>query len=155
MYLKPDRSSYQPSFAKSDDDPHLDIGWNEGFVTGGRPYRVEAWCEDQITALSFFFPAAGIENFSNTDFADLLEKEGLVRYLGSGYRSAFAVPLADASSNNIWSVNVVIGDGDGIVTEASVSLLPYAQAALSSSTDDAHLTAMFTDSDIPREWVDR
>jgi hypothetical protein len=40
---KPDRSNSPPNLVKTDENPNLDLGWNEGFLTDGRPYRAEYW----------------------------------------------------------------------------------------------------------------
>ena len=53
MYPKPNRSDQKQNFVKTADDEALDIGWNEGFLSDGRPYRVECWAENHITMLTF------------------------------------------------------------------------------------------------------
>lgn len=124
MHPKPDRSNHQPNVVKSAENPALDIGWNEGFLSDMRPYRVEAWCEDQVTSLTYFFATGGLEGLTNAQFADLLEREGLLRYLGPR-RSAYAMPFTDASGNSLWSVNVVVGNGDETFVEDLVEVRPY------------------------------
>lgn len=124
---KPDRSAYRPNFIKTAENPQLDIGWNEGFLTDGRPYRVECWAEDQVTSLTFFFSTSGLEGLTNPQFAELLEREGLVRYRSGGRRSAYAMPLSDPSGNSLWSVNVVIGDDEETFVDDSVSLRSYSR----------------------------
>lgn len=34
---KPDRSNYTPNRSKTPENDQLDIGWNEGFMSDGRP----------------------------------------------------------------------------------------------------------------------
>jgi len=81
---KPDRSNTSPNLVKTAENPVLDLGWNEGFLSDSRPYRVEAWAEDQVSAVTFFLSTAGIENHSNAQFADLLEREQLIGIRNSG-----------------------------------------------------------------------
>ena len=121
----PDRSNYTPNFVKTDDNPQLDIGWAEGRLTDGRPYRMECWCEDQVTAVTYFFAAAGLEGMTNADFPDFLEREELLRYL-TPRRSAYAVAMTDAQGTPIWSVNVVIGVDDELYAGGGPRLRPYA-----------------------------
>jgi hypothetical protein len=65
MYPKPDRSDYKPTRTKTAEDHSLDIGWDEGFLTDGRPYRVECWAEEGVTMLTYFFSTRGLETYSN------------------------------------------------------------------------------------------
>ena len=46
-----DRSDYRVDRTK-DDFGILDIGWAEGLLAGGRPYRMELWAQDQVTVLT-------------------------------------------------------------------------------------------------------
>jgi hypothetical protein len=120
MYPKPDRSNYVPN-----EEPRpVDIGWNEGVLSDGRPYRVECWAEDGITSLSFFFSTLGLENCNNQQFAALLEREGLLTF-GGEKRYCGARPMTDASGNDMWSVNVVVGDEEELYVTVSGPLRPY------------------------------
>ncbi len=94
---KPDRSDQRPNFRKTEDHPAIDIGWNEGVLSDGRPYRAECWAEEQVTSLAVFFSAAGIKDLTNADALALLEREGLVTYRAGGFRSAAARMFAAAS----------------------------------------------------------
>ena len=123
-YPKPDRSNYTPNFRKTDEDPQLDIGWAEGHLTDGPPYRLEAWCEDQITSITVFFATAGLEHLTSEDFPDFLEREELVRYL-TPRRSAYAMQLTDPKGTRIWSVNVVIGVDDELYAGGGPNLKAY------------------------------
>jgi hypothetical protein len=111
MYPKPDRSNYTPNFHKTAADPALDIGWNEGLLSDGRPYRVEAWCEQGVTALTYFLSTRDLENMTNQQFADLLEKEELVCFQ-TERRSVAAMPFTDDGGNEMWSINLVVGGDD-------------------------------------------
>ena len=124
---KPDRSNYLPNFAKTDENDQLDIGWNEGFLSDGRPYRIECWAQDQITSVTVFVPAAGLENNSNGQFAELLERERVVWFKPGVEPSVYAIPLTDASGNSVWSINVVIGIDTDPALADSVPLRPYSR----------------------------
>lgn len=124
MHPKPDRSGYTPNFLKTAGDPSVDIGWNEGVLSDGRPYRVECWAEDGITMLTFFVPAQGLEAYGEAGLEALLVREGLVELErpGEGFR---VMQLTDPSGNRLLSLNVVVGSGDDLYIGRSVPLLPY------------------------------
>jgi hypothetical protein len=124
LYPKPDRSNFIPNFRKTEEHPALDIGWDEGRLSDGRPYRVECWAEDQATSLTYFFSTAGLETLNDVQCVELLEREGLVRWL-TGFRSASAMPFTDAAGNSMWSVNLVVGDDETVYIEDRNALRPY------------------------------
>lgn len=122
-YPKPDRSSYEIKKDKAEDGS-IDIGWNEGFLSDARPFRAECWAQDQVTALTIFFSTKGLENYSDKDFKNLLEKEGLVKF-APGEAHVSAMPVTDASGNDMWSVNIVVGDEEETYVLDSVVVRPY------------------------------
>ena len=134
---KPDRSDARPNLAKTAENPVLDIGWNEGFLSDSRFYRVEAWAENQVSSITVFMSTNGIENYSNPQFADLLEREQLIAYHPGRRRSAFAMPCTDASGNSLWSVNVVIGDDEETFVDLLIAMRPYANGVPSTSLHTA------------------
>jgi len=105
-YPKPDRSNYKPKFSKRDDE-QVDLGWNEGFLSDGRPYRLEAWAWEHITMVTYFFSTKGLENYTDKMFAELLTKEGLIEILSERIPVTSDI-ITDASGNKMWSVNVTI-----------------------------------------------
>ena len=124
MHPKPDRSGYTPNFLGTAGNPGVDIGWNEGLLSDGRPYRVECWAEDGITMLTFFVPAEGLEAYGDAGLEALLVREGLVELERPG--EAFRVMrLTDPSGNRLLSLNVVVGNGDDLYVGRSVALRPY------------------------------
>ena len=122
---KPDRSNYKPNRTMTAENDQIDIGWNEGFMSDGRPYRIECWAQDQITCVTVFMSTEGLETYSNAQFVELLEREGIVWWKDGARKSAAAAPLIDASGNPMWSVNVVIGVGDEEAVAYSVAIHSY------------------------------
>jgi hypothetical protein len=123
-YPKPDRSDYEPRRARTGDDTAIDLGWDEAFLKDGRPYRVEAWSDEGVTMLTYFFSTRGIETWSNEQLAKLLESEGLVRFLYPD-RHVTAMPVTDAAGNDMWSVNVIVGTEDETYISDSTRLRSY------------------------------
>ena len=134
---KPDRSDFSPNFTVTPDNPVLDLGWNEGILSDTRPYRVESWAHGQIRSLTFFMSTSGVENYSRDQFADLLEREQLVAYHPGRRRSAYAMPITDASGNSHWSVNVVIGEAGVTLVDVLVAMRPYASRLTPASLHTA------------------
>ena len=113
-YPRPDRSGFTPNFTKSAENPAIDIGWAEGVLKDGRPYRMECWAEEQVTSVTVFFSSIGLEGLEPGAFAPLLESERLLTYGDpTKYYGASAAPYVDSAGNAMWSVNVVIGDDEG------------------------------------------
>ena len=72
-----------------------------------------------MTCLTFFFSTHGLENWAKAQFADFLEREGVVSYL-DGDPKVSAMPLSDASGNDLWSVTLIVGiDSETYVDDRS------------------------------------
>jgi len=126
-FPRPDRSNYTPVFKKTVDSPSVDIGWNEGLFADGRPYRVECWAEEQITMLTFFFSSLGMEQYSDRMMADFLSREGLIEKV-LDLKNMSVQPVVDPSGNDLWSVNLVVGNEDGLILKDHISLKRYGEA---------------------------
>jgi hypothetical protein len=94
-------------------------------MSDGRPCRIECWAQDQITCVTVFMSTERLETYSKAQFVVLLEKEHIAWWNPDAMKSAYAVPLTDASGNSIWSVNVVIGAGDEAPVADPVELRSY------------------------------
>ena len=124
MFPAPDRSNYVPRRRSTPEDGSVDIGWDAGVLTDGRPWRAEAWAEAGATVLTFFFSALGLEQATAADLAALLAREGLIRYRTAPGR-ANGMLIDDASGNSLWSVSVVIGVDDEVLVEDTTRLRSY------------------------------
>lgn len=126
-YPVPDRSDQVRVRTRTPDDDAVDIGWDSGNLTGGRPYIVECWAQEQVTMLTYFFSMRGLESATDDDFRRLLESEGLLKFT-SGRRFVASRPWVDASGNELWSVNVVVGDDNHTYVDDNHRLRPYRTA---------------------------
>jgi hypothetical protein len=124
MFPAPDRSNYVPRRPSSPEDGSVDIGWDAGLMSDGRPWRAEAWADSGMTILTFFFSSLGLELATDADLAALLAREGLIRYRTAPGR-ANGVVIDDAGGNPMWSVSVVIGTEDDALAEDSTRLRAY------------------------------
>lgn len=124
MFAKPDRSEQQRNFVKTAENDVLDLAFGEGILSDGRPYVVEFWCQDQISLLTFFLPRKGIEDASVESMKSLVIREGLLSFK-SDRQYVSLKPFRDGSGNDIWSVNVVVGDERSTFISDHVPLRPY------------------------------
>lgn len=124
MYPAPDHSAHTPNFVKTPENPSVDIGWNEGVMSDGRPWRAECWAADGITMLTFFFSNLGLETYAGAELAALLTREGLVKLERPG-EDVGVMRLTDPRGNEFFSVNVVVGSEDDLHVRESVPLRKY------------------------------
>jgi hypothetical protein len=98
---------------------------NEGFLTDGRPYRAEYWAHEQVSSMTFFLSTKGMESYSNQQFIELLEREKLLAWRPGGFKSAYAMPFTDPSGNDMWPVNVVVGDDEQTFAVVLIPMRAY------------------------------
>ena len=66
----------------------------------------------------------GIENAFKEDMVNMLEAEGMIRYLGNK-RYLRVEQIEDASGNPMWSLNVTMGDEDRVFAETGFEVRAY------------------------------
>jgi hypothetical protein len=121
----PDRSN-QPVRAEKDEDGVLDIGWCDGVLSDGRPFRAEMWAQDQVSCLTIFFSTIEIEDFDDNAMQAFVENERLVSFKGERQYCTSAKWLDDAGIE-LWSVNIVVGDDENTFTDQSIPIFPYSK----------------------------
>jgi hypothetical protein len=122
-YPAPNRASFTPARTKGEDGV-IDIGWNEGITSDGRPYRAEMWAADQVSTLTIFLSNQDIEEATQDELMAYLEREGLISYLGSR-KSLYPVLIHDDDNNPIWSINITIGDDEETFADSGFDIKPY------------------------------
>ena len=136
-YPSIDRTNYQVCKVKNGDGI-LDIGWTEGILSDGRPYRAELWAQDQITVLTVFFSVLGLEDFDTAALSRLIETHGIVSF-GSLSAPISASLFQDEKENMFWSVNIAVGDEESTFIKSSATIHSYLQSP-SSSPKQPHLS---------------
>jgi hypothetical protein len=121
-FPRPDRSDQHRTFTKTADNDILDIGWCEGRLKDGRPYFAELWAQDQITCVVVFFSRRNLEGLTDETAANILEQEGLVQFKK---RYCSVSPWSDAAGNQMWSVNLVVGDDNETYLKDTFKFLAY------------------------------
>lgn len=89
----------------------VNIGYAEGVLSDGRPYRLEFWAEDQITNLTIFVSALGIEDYVPQKVIDYLEAERIFRRRRDDIYGS-VLSHKEPNGNEFWSANLVVGDED-------------------------------------------
>ena len=124
VYPRPDRSGFRPNLRKTAANEVLDVGWAEGHLSDGRPFRVECWALNQTTNLTIFWSTSGIDHLNSDDLKDLLVREGLLTFKGQR-RIGTGKKWIDPSGNEMYSFNVVVGDDEETFVEIQLSLNTY------------------------------
>jgi hypothetical protein len=120
---KPDRSAFRPKLSSMDESEELDNGWVEGKFSDGRPYRAESWSWDHLSAITFFFSTPGVENVSDQGLADLLQREIPLQFRGE--KKVSAEKIMDFSGNEMWSVSLLVRDGEETLVAVGLQFKPY------------------------------
>lgn len=123
-YPKPDRSDMIPNREKTIENDVLDIGWDEGTFGDGRPWRAEAWAQDQVTTVTFILPPRGLQHFDKVAFETLFAEEGLLTFPRIE-RFVYPVLGSDASGHLMWFVNAIIASDEDTYANDSLKLKPY------------------------------
>jgi len=123
----PDRSQ-QRVRAKKNMDGFIDIGWCEGVLSDGRPFRVEMWAQDQVSCLTIFFSTLGLEAIDQQGIRALVEREGLVSFRDDATTFCSAAKWVDHSGHELWSVNIVVGAERDIYVRDTVPIYRYSNA---------------------------
>ena len=133
-FPRPDMSGYKPNLASSDEGHGFDIGWIEGEFSDGRPYRAELWCWDHNSNITFFFSSLELENASDQELADLLERETSFK-VGSR-KLIVPIKTQDFSGNELWSVNIFSGGDDPFpIPGGWIGFTPHQKVRRISSPD--------------------
>jgi hypothetical protein len=127
----PDRSD-QVVTGEKDEDGILDIGWCEGVMSDGRPFRMESWAQDGISMITIFFSDSGISELDSEQIKSLLLREGFVSFYEGAAQHVSSNTIVDPSGNTMWSTSIVVGDEDQ--TYASGSLPIFAHLAAGKPT---------------------
>ncbi len=123
-YPKPDRNGFIPNKAKTPENDALDIGWAEGTLSDTRPYRMECWAQDGVTSVTFFLSTIDLSGGDKKWWSWFLRKEGLLSFFGEKQFIGVA-HFTDPSGNEMWSVNVVVGDEDETYVTDTPAINPY------------------------------
>jgi hypothetical protein len=123
-YPAPNRGNHKPNLDLSPDKDYLDVGWNNGVLSDGRPFLVEYWYWEEVSVLTYYMSTKGIEDVTDGYFKELLVDEGLLTFLQQDPLLK-AKKIRDASGNEMWSVNVAVGDREELFVEGDLPIRRY------------------------------
>ena len=123
-YPMPDRSQQTVQHVKDEDDV-IDIGWCEGVMSDGRAFRAEMWARGGISMLTVFVSTIGIADLDQEQIKALMVAEGLVSFREGAPEHCEARKATDDAGEEMWSVNIVVGDEDGTFIDGSVPIFPH------------------------------
>jgi hypothetical protein len=125
-YPRPDRSGYRLNLVAESEGEWLDLGWNEGVLSDGRPFRMEVWTLTGMTGAHFFFSTLDLDDLTSDSCCDLLEREHLVQFSPTSRRVKLTRGF-DTIGQSVWAVMALFGDANGRYANPQIGMLPYAQ----------------------------
>lgn len=100
------------------------IGWNEGTLENGTSDPIECWATEGITTLTFFVPRNGLEKATGDELRDLLVENGRLTF-STDRPYVSAGRWTNDEGQEMWSVNVVVGDRDEMFADSPIPLRRY------------------------------
>ena len=123
-YPRPDRSGYRLTLVQESEGEWLDLGWNEGVFSDGRPFRMEVWKLNGMTGAHYFFSTRDLEDLTSDSCCELLERENQVQFSPTSRRVSVTRGF-DTIMQSIWAVMVLFGDAHGRYANPKIGMLPY------------------------------
>lgn len=124
LYPVPNRANHKPNLDLTPEKDYLDVGWSGGVLSDGRPFRVEYWYWEEISILTYFMSTTGIENVGDGYFKELLVDEGLLTFVSKD-PVLKSKKIKDAAGNEMWSINVAVGDQDELFITGDLPITRY------------------------------
>jgi hypothetical protein len=119
----PNRSDQTVKHVK-DKDGVIDIGWTEGLMSDGRPFRMEFWADNEGSMLTVFFSASGCADLSESQMTALILAEGFVTF-HEGAEQRIGNMLIDPGGNAMWSANILVCDENQTFVASSLPLFAH------------------------------
>ncbi len=163
-YLSVDRSDFTPVFDGQMGDEVFDIGWAEGVLEDGRPFRMECWGLAGSTGVTVFMASEGLmgpDAMANAEAVQaLLQRSGVITLLAPHeLRESSLLHFTDPSGTACVSISYVVADEwDKYIVQAHPPLTRYRSGrptgAVADPLDDALDDALDAFDDLPDDWPD-
>ena len=98
------------------------IGYYEGELKDGRPYRLEMWSSNGIDSVTIFISNIGLEDKSEVDLVKYISGEDIIDI--SDDRSSVNL-VTDIEGNDFYGINLLINNHDEEVNKLLVTLNDY------------------------------
>ena len=103
-----DRTGQTP---KQNEYGEYNIGWNAGLLEENRPFFAECWAVDQITMLTIYVSAKGIDRESPKELVRRFEDIGYFRFKDEK-DGATVRTFHNADGDEFFSINIGVGVED-------------------------------------------
>ena len=98
------------------------IGYYEGELKDGRPYRLEMWSSNGIDSVTIFISNIGLEDKSEVDLVKYISGEDIVDITDD---RATVNLVTDIEGNDFYGINLLINNRDEEVNTLLVPLDDY------------------------------
>ncbi len=98
------------------------IGYHEGTLRDGRPYRLEVWSSNGLDTATIFISNIGLEGKSEVDLVKYISGEGI---LDVDDDRAEVKEYTDINDNVFYSINLVLNKRDEEINKLLVELVNY------------------------------
>ena len=124
-FTAPCRVDYVPSPYEPNEEGVMDVGYKNGVMSDGRPYRLECWRMDELLMLTVLFSNQGLTGYKRADMPLLLEGEEILRFVGAGKPRLQAAQTTDDVGQSMWAINLMLADNKGTYAELAMQLHSY------------------------------
>lgn len=124
-FTAPCRVDYVHSPYEPNEEGVMDVGYKNGVMSDGRPYRLECWRMDELLMLTVLFSNQGLTGYKRADMPLLLEGEEILRFVGAGKPRLQAAQTTDDVGQSMWAINLMLEDNRGTYAELAVQLHSY------------------------------
>lgn len=156
-YPAVDRSDFVPNFDGHMGDHVFDIGWAEGVLEDGRPFRMECWGLAGSTGVTVFMASEGLtgpDAIANAEAVQaLLERSGVITLLAPhDLQESSLHHFTDPSGTACLSISYVVADEwDEYFVTAHPLLTSYRGGRITGALIDLLDDAL---DDLPDDWLD-
>lgn len=156
-YPAVDRSDFVPNFDGHMGDHVFDIGWAEGVLEDGRPFRMECWGLAGSTGVTVFMASEGLTGPDAIATAEavqaLLERSGVITLLAPhDLQESSLHHFTDPSGTACLSISYVVADEwDEYFVTAHPLLTSYRGGRITGALIDLLDDAL---DDLPDDWLD-
>ena len=106
----------------SSDSTICNIGYHEGILKDGRPYRLEVWSANRIDNATIFISNLGLEDKSDIDLVKYIAGEEIIDIDDD---RATVNLYEDINGNSFHSINLILNDKDEEINKLLVPLENY------------------------------
>ena len=84
------------------------IGWNAGLLEENRPFFAECWAIDQVTVLTIYVSADGIEDISPEELEKMVQESGYYSYVEPGHKASVKT-ITNNKGETFFALDITVG----------------------------------------------